>query len=345
MPVKLIKRHGYWHIDATLGPPGRRVLVRQSTKTKDKAKAQRFATEIEAKLWRGHFDGPQATLTFGEAMKLYREAGKGNVFLDALEDFIFSDGTVLKHMLVKDIKPSTLKTMAMERFPGTSGASMNRRALTPAQSVINHCAEAELCAPLLIKKRFKVIKKIKPFVTMDWLRGFSITATKIMSAYAYFMFLTGCRPSEGLAIDKDRDIDLAAATAIINNGKVGHERLAHLPAMLVAMIANLPTQPGRPLFWYESLKVVRYPWDMAIKRAGIKRMTPHCCRHGTVTHLLRAKIDVITVGKLVDMSPQMVMETYGHAINDPTLTERLIPTELTQAFSEVVESARKTGAS
>ena len=41
MPVKLIKRHGFWHIDDTLGPPSRRIHIRQSTKTADKAKAQR----------------------------------------------------------------------------------------------------------------------------------------------------------------------------------------------------------------------------------------------------------------------------------------------------------------
>lgn len=336
MPVNLIKRSGFWHINDTLGPPGRRVLVRQSTKTADKTKAQRLATEIERKIWSGHFDGPTAILTFGEAADIYRAAGKDNEFLAPVERY-------LKNTLIRDIKPSTLKTMALELFPGNSGASMNRRALTPAQAVINHCAEAELCAPLLIKKRFKVITKIKPFVTMDWLRGFQTTASEILAAYAYFMFLTGCRPSEGLAIDKDRDIDLTAATVIINNGKVGHERVAHLPAMMVSMIANLPLEPGRPLFWYQSIKVVRYPWEQAVKRAKIKRMTPHSCRHGTVTHLLRAKIDVVTVGKLVDMSPEMVMKTYGHAINDPTLTDRLVDTSLTRTLLEVVESSTKTG--
>ena len=33
MPVNLVKRNGFWHIDDTLGPPGKRVHVRQSTKT------------------------------------------------------------------------------------------------------------------------------------------------------------------------------------------------------------------------------------------------------------------------------------------------------------------------
>ena len=216
MPVNLIKRGRIWHIDDTLGPPGRRILVRQSTKTADKAQAQRFATDVEQKIWKGHFDGPEAILTFGEAAKLYRAAkGDHNGFLDDVEKY-------LKDWLVKDIKPSTLKTMAMELFPGNSGASMNRRALTPAQSVINHCAEAELCPPILIKKRFEDDGEPKDPATMEWvsaLRGAETTG-EILGTYALFMFLTGCRPTEGLQIDPDRDLNLKARTCIIRNKKV-----------------------------------------------------------------------------------------------------------------------------
>ena len=342
MPVNLIKRGRIWHIDDTLGPPSRRIHVRQSTKTSDKAKAQRLATDIEQKIWNGHFDGSEAILTFGEAVKIYRAAGKDNKFLDPIEAH-------LKDWLVKDIKPSTLKAMALELFPGNSGASMNRRALTPAQSVINHCAEAELCSPMMIKNRFEDDGEPKEPATMEWVQKFGVSAGSILGTYAKFMFLTGCRPSEGLAIDPDKDLDLKARTVIIRNtkerGQHKGQRKAHLPAMLVADLANMPVERGRPLFWYRSLKVVAWPWDQAIKRAGIQRLTPHCCRHGCVTQLLRRGIDVKTVGWLVDMTAEMVMETYAHAMQDATLTDRLIDTPLTQAILEMVENTAKTGTS
>lgn len=336
MPVNLIKRNGIWHINDTLGPPGRRIHVRQSTKTSDKTKAQRFATEIETKIWGGHFDGPAAILTFGEAARLYRGAGKDNAFLEPVENY-------LKDMLVKDIKASTLRQMAIDLFPGNSGASMNRRALTPAQAVINHCAEAELCPPLLIKRRFKVYTKVKEPATLEWIRAFQTKASDVLGAYTLFMFLTGCRPSEALAVIPGRDLNLPERTVIINNGKVGHERKAHLPAMLVATLANMGTVPGRGLFFWRYLSNVRPHWNEAIKQAGIKRLTPHCCRHGAVTQLLRRGLDPVTIGWLVDMSPEMVMKTYGHALKDATLTDRLVDTELTRALSEVVEITAKTG--
>jgi integrase len=340
VPVKLIKRHGVWHIDDTLGPPGRRVHVRQSTKTTDKAKAQRYATDIEGKIWNGHFDGPTAILTFAEAVKLYRSAGKDNKFLGPVEAY-------LKDWLVKDIKPSTLKQMAIELFPGNSGASMNRRALTPAQSVINHCAEAELCPPMMIKNRFEEDGEPKEPATMEWINRFRETSGLILGNYALFMILTGCRPSEALAVDPVRDLDLEARTVIIRNkkerGQHKGKRKAHLPAMLVAALANMPIEPGRPLFWYRSYNSVTWPWNQAIKRAGIERLTPHCCRHGCVTQLLRRGIDPVTVGWLVDMTAEMVIETYGHAMKDATLTDRIIDTPLTRAISEVAENIGKTG--
>jgi integrase len=231
--------------------------------------------------------------------------------------------------------------MAIDLYGHCTAATQNRAAITPAQAIINFGASCELCPPIRVE-RFKEFKKIKEPATLEWVRAFQTTATDVLGAYALFMFLTGCRPSEGLAVDKDRDLDLHARTVIINNGKVGHERKAHIPAILVTVLANLETVPGRPLFFYRNYNDMSWPWHQAIKRAGIKRLTPHCCRHGCVTQLLRRGIDVVTVGWLVDMTPEMVLETYGHALKDATLTDRLLDADLTRAFSEVVEAATKT---
>jgi len=53
-------------------------------------------------------------------------------------------------------------------------------------------------------------------------------------------------------------------------------------------------------------------------------LTPHCCRHGFATGLLRAGVDPVTVAKLGGWkSPAHVFATYGHASDDRTLTNRL----------------------
>jgi integrase len=340
VPVNLIKRHGFWHIDDTLGPPGRRVHVRQSTKTADKAKAQRFATELEGKIWSGHFDGPEAILTFATAAQSYRAARMSDRFLGPIEGY-------LGVTLIKDIKPSTIRQMAIELYGHCDPQTQNRMGITPAQAVINFAAKAELCSPIRVE-RFKENPKVKEPATLEWVRAFRTTATPELGAMALFMFLTGCRPSEALAVDFERDVDLTnldSATAIIRNTKIGNVRTAHLPRELAIELANLPRQPGRPLFWYRNLKVVRWPWDQAVKRAKIKRLTPHCCRHGCVTQLLRLGHDVVTVGWLVDMTPEMVLETYGHALKDATVTSRLLDTPLPRETSDIARSLLKSGTS
>src|SRR6185312_15191405 len=72
-------------------------------------------------------------------------------------------------------------------------------------------------------------------------------------------------------------------------------RAAHLPAMLVAALANLDPVPGRPLFVYRNFGSMITTWDSVLERAKLTHLTPHCCRHGFATELLRRGVDVHTV--------------------------------------------------
>jgi len=348
MSLKLFRRSGFWHYRGTIGPPERRKRFRGSTGLEDSAKnkstAQRYVTEtIETPYWRGHLDGPSSILTFEVACQKYLADGKSDNFLQPVREY-------LGKMLVRDIKPSTIREMANVLYGHCTNDTKTRLGITPARSVINFNAKSELCSPISIEN-FEPDGESKEPATMQWVNDLRAaeTTSEILGNYALFMFLTGCRPSEALQIDKDRDLDLRAATCIIRNkkerGQHKGRRKAHLPEMLVAALANMPTEPGRSLFWYHKLNVIRWPWNQAVKRAGIQRLTPHCCRHGCATELLRQGVDVVTVGWLIDMTPEMVLETYGHALKDPTLTNRIIGTPLTHAFSEVVENVIKTGTS
>jgi len=66
-------------------------------------------------------------------------------------------------------------------------------------------------------------------------------------------------------------------------------------------------------------------------RAGIEVLSFHSCRHGFATSLLRAGVDVVTVAKLGGWrSAAQVLATYGHALDDLTLTDRLVDAERAQ---------------
>jgi integrase len=333
MPLKLYRRGKVWHYRGTVA--GRR--IRGSCKTTDQAIAARQAAEIERREWKCNFDGPEAVLTFAQAALMYRSAGKPTRFLDRIEDY-------WKDTLVKEIKASSIRQMAMVLYPGATNATRNRQGIIPCQAIINHAAESELCFYIRVK-RFKTEKKIKPPFTLEWLDKFCECASPHLGALALFMYATGARISEALAVEWEH-VDLQRATALIPKSKISEQRLVHLPPRLVAAIANLPKVPNRPVFFYRLRGDLHNLWDETIKRAGIKRMTPHSGRHGFATTVLRAGIDPKTGAWLGGWKNiRHFMETYAHAIQDITLNERVFDTPLTQSKPDNSRKPRKTGTS
>lgn len=331
MPLKLYLRGKVWHYRGTVA--GNR--LRGSCKTADKAVAARQIAEIETREWKCSFDGPQAVLTFAQAAALYRKAGKSPTNLAPIEDYF-------RNTLVKNINGGTIKQMAIELFSHCSGSSKNRLAIVPAQAIINHAAELQLCQPIRVK-RFEEETKEKIPATLEWVRAFMAAASPNLGAYALFMFLTGCRPSEAINV-KWSDVDLAAMTALLRETKGGTERTAHLPAPLIVALANLPRVKGRGVFVYRAYGDFQHAWDDAIERAGIKRLTPHCMRHGFATGLLRRGVDVKTVAWLGGWKDAgQVLKTYGHANKDRKLTDLLIGTELTHNDELNYKKPYKTG--
>ena len=337
MSLEIYRRGGIWHCRGTIGPAGRRKLIRCSLQTKNKDIAARQVAEIEKKYWDGHFDGPAAVLTFAAAARLYKAAGKSARFLGKVEDYF-------GQTLVKDITEGAIHTMAKELYPTCSGASLNRLAIVPAQAVINHAAKSQLCSKIHVE-RYKIDAKVKEPATLEWVNAFRAEAAPHVGAMALFMYLTGARIGEAVTL-RWEDVNLQARTALIKESKVSKERVSHLPAPLVVALANLDHIEGRGVFGYVRPGDCKNVWKAAIDQAGIERLTPHSCRHGFATGLLRRGVDVVTVAWLGGWkSAAQVLKTYGHATKDPTLTDRLLDTPRTQTEQPAAESIVKTAAS
>jgi integrase len=334
MPLKIFKRGGVWHYRGTVA--GRR--LRRSTGTSNKEIAARIAAEIEDKAWKCRLDGPEAVLTFAQASIRYRAAGKSTRYLAAVEDY-------WKDTLVRSIKPGAVKDAALALYPNASAATRNRQAITPTVAIINHAAEAELCAYIRVK-HFKVDTKSKKPATLEWVQAFMKHASPQLGGMALFMFLTGARVSEALAVSWD-DFDLREKTVLIRQTKLGNERRAHLPQPLVVALANIPkSNSNRRVFWYSHRASCFKMWNRAIKAAKIERLSYHSCRHGFATALLRAGVDVVTIAKLGGWkSARHVFETYGHALDDRTATDLISGTPQTQPTHRNARNPRKIGTS
>ncbi len=320
MPLKLFKRGEVWHYAGTVA--GRR--LRGSTGASEKAIAQRIAAEREARAWTRHLDGPGATLTFADAAIAYRKAQKSDRFLERVEDY-------WKDMPVRKITAGAIREAALKLYPNHSGATRNRQVIVPTQAIINFAAEMEWCSPIKVT-RFPVTTRPKKHVTVDWARAFAAHASPHLGALCLFMFGTGARIGEATALTW-ADIDLEKRQAFIRQTKVNDDRLAHLPAEVFDAIANIPSNrdPAEAVFGYASRETVRKSWDAVIARAGIERLSPHCCRHGFATRMLQRGIDVKTVAKRGGWKDvATLLKTYAHATEGPTVTDVIFGTDLTQ---------------
>lgn len=292
--------------------------LHRSTRTTERDIAEQIRIATESREWKRSLFGAEAVLTFAQAASLYLDAGKSTRFLAPIVAH-FKDAPV------KDIKSGTIRQLASTLYPNAGPATRNRQVISPAQAVINHAAEAGLCQPIRIK-RFKVQKTERAFADITWLTRFCATASPKIAALAYFMFLTGARISSALKLTW-ADVELNSGAAVLRKPKGSDDVTVHLPPMLVAMLANLEgSKEGcQKVFGYRSRHSVMRAWNAAIQSAGITRITPHGCRHGFATGLLRQGIDPVTVAHLgAWKSPRHVYETYGHALKDRSLTERLL---------------------
>jgi integrase len=327
MPLKIYRRGPVWHYRGTVA--GRR--LRGSTGATDKDIAARIAATRESVEWKCHLDGPAAVLTFAQAAMLYRAAGKSTRFLEKIEDH-------WRDTLVKDISAGAIRQAAIDLYPRCSPATRNRQAIVPAQAIINHAAELELCPPLRVR-RFPVDKKVRKPASLEWVQRFTAKASPHLGALAWFMFQTGARVSEALDV-RWQDVDLKARTVRIGQSKTKSERIAHLPPEVFAALANAPRERQR-VFLYATRMAAWKAWRTAIRRAKIEVLSFHCCRHGFATGLLQAGIDIVTVAKLGGWrTPRHVLDTYGHAIEDRTLTNALSGTDLTQAAKAKAKTSR-----
>lgn len=339
MPLSLYRRGKVWHYRGTVGPPGARRKLRGTCRTEVKAEAEAFITAKEAREWKRGVYGPEAVTTFAQAAIIYRASGKPTRFLDRVEDY-------WRDTPIREITPGQIRQAAISLYQQCSAATRNRQVIVPTVAIINHAAEAELCQKITVK-RFPVETKVKKPVTWAWVTEFMSSSSAHLGALACFMFLTGARISEALSL-RWTDVDFSTHSALIRQTKIGAERRAHLPPSLIITLANIPWREGK-VFRYTHRHTVDKSWRNACRRAGIEMLSPHCCRHGFATAALQAGIDVVTVAKLGGWkSPQHVFQTYGHAMDDPTLTDRLVMTRKDeidehQIFLRSVQGGTKSG--
>lgn len=326
--MELKKRGNVWHYSFTVG--GER--VRQSSKTADKALAQDIATAHYTRLRRAAVHGPQAELTFADAINLYYEhKPDARYLLPLLNRF--------GRKRVADITQPMVRQAAREIYPGCSAATWNRQVITPFRAVVNFAAEEGLCEHFRMKRFAEGEKKRRPAGDKQWLKAFQKQCKKQklphLAALARFMFETGARIGQACELTWD-DVDLQKGAAILTTKKTGangpqsRERVAWLTPAMVAEIANIENKHPRKVFGYASRNTAAKTWPEVVKNAGIAPLTPHeAGRHGFATEMVvRAGKDIATAAERGGWaSKRLMLETYVHGREDRGVIDEVFGTK------------------
>ena len=259
-----------------------------SARTADKKLAEKERRRIESEIESGRF-AERAGPDFLTAAISYLEAGGEARFVAPLSAHFGA-------MPLAELDQAAIDRAAVALYPNATPATRNRQVYTVVSAILKHAGvEKALKRPKGARGRRR-----PHFLTPDQANALIAAADGVQprfGALLTFLFGTGCRLSEALRLRWD-DVSLADARAVIGRTKNGKPRVAHLPPVVVAVLANLGdvAQSGRAsrkLVAGSTPAVARvfrltkcgriYTWlDEAARRAGVvipDGVAFHVCRH------------------------------------------------------------------
>jgi integrase len=314
MPLKLAKRHGspFWYIRGTV----RGVAVDESTKVADRRQAEAFRAKREVEIVNRQISGAKASATFLEAAVSYMETGGERRFLEPLINYF---GTVP----LSKIGQAEVEAAARRLFPKLAPASVNRLVYTPVSAVLTHAAKRKLCDKPIFERPKQPRGRVRwlTYAEAEKLIG---ACSPHLAPLVTFLFFTGCRVGEALALDW-RDVDLDRAHATFQETKNGDRRgiplhpraKAALEAMKVRSGAVFRRPDGKPyLAKDDGGGQIKTGFRGACRRAGVVDFHPHDCRHTWATWHYAANRDIAALMRLGGWRSTAMVLRYAHINSD-----------------------------
>lgn len=332
MPLEPYQRGRTWWARGRIDYNGRAItgFTRRSTGSPTRAGAIDWIRETEAGEIRRHILGETPQLTFSQAVILYPAKPAEAKFLDRILDHL---GT----LPVANITPQAVRDLGPIIYPMGASDTWRRQIIGPVSAVINHAHDLGRCAPIRIKayssqeridqdaRRGKQSRVEKTPGSWEWIGAFCAGADPYNAALAEFMFETGARVGQAVALVPG-DLDLGRARVRLGASKGHAEQWVAISSEMVVRLANLP--PKRPIdsqrgrifapkvFGYATRQGMLKTWRRICARAGIEYLPPHSAgRHGYYTELtVRQGVDPITAAKAGRWSdPSLPDRIYAHS--------------------------------
>ncbi|WP_028641852.1 tyrosine-type recombinase/integrase [Novosphingobium acidiphilum] len=338
MPLEPFRRGPTWWARGRVEYLGAAITdyYRCSTGASEEAGAWDWCRAEEERQIRRHVLGddalaePPAKFTFADAVLLYKpSAADAGYLVPILSKF--------GSLPVADITPKLVRELGEALYPDASTDTWVRHVVTPVRSVINNAHDLGHCAPIRIKgyskeervaqdlKRGRKSRVKKTPGSWEWLLKFRQHAPKQHGALAMFMFMTGARISQAIAMHPDRHLKLDENMVCIPAAKGHDDRWIAVPSELVVELASLPrlyprgferTAENLRVFGFADRSSPRKGWAKTCKLAGIDLLPFHAAgRHGFGQEMnVRQGIDEKAAGDFGGWSDTSLMRrTYTHA--------------------------------
>ncbi|MGO9768550.1 MAG: tyrosine-type recombinase/integrase [Roseiarcus sp.] len=310
MPLKISRRHGtlVWYIRGTV----RGVTVDESTKVTDKEQAEAIRAKREWEIITRQIGGAKSVATFLEAAVSYMENGGEARYLKPLIDHF-------KSTPLSEIGQAEVEACARKLLPGRSPGTVNRKVFTPISAVMTHAAKRKLCDRPMFDRPKQPRGRVR-WITPEEADRLIACCAPHLAPIVTFMFFTGCRVGEAMALDW-RDVDLKRAHAVFLETKNGDRRGTPLHPRAIAALSSLPHRSG-PVFRRSNNEPyviddgmsgrINEQLNAACRLAGIENFHPHDCRHTWATWHYAANRDLAALMTLGGWRTVTMVLRYAH---------------------------------
>lgn len=333
MPLVPYPRGAVWWVKGRVDYNGRPIsdYIRESTGALDESGARDWIAEREDRERRRHLLGEEERpLTFNDALLLYKPTKE-------MAKHLIPIAAELGNVRLDRITAGMIRDLGPKLYPSNATDSWRRWVITPARAVINKANDLGKCPPIRVKgysekervdqdkARRKASRLERRPGDWDWLLRFREHAPRYHAALALFMFATGARVGQAVAMHPERHLKLQEGKVCIPGAKGHADRWIAVPTEIVVELANLPAKCPRGwerkrrnlrVFGFASRCGPLQGWQTTCERAGIPYISPHAAgRHGFGQEFnVRQPVDEKAAGKFGGWSDTGLMKrTYTHA--------------------------------
>lgn len=303
---------------------------RCSTGASDEAGAWDWCTEEEDRVRRAHLLGEAPEeITFAQAVLLYQAAPVDAKYLIPIVQKI-------GQTRAREVTPRMLRDLGKEIYPNGGTDHWTRAVITPARAVINNAHDLGKCPPIRVKgysreerlaqdkRRGKKSRIERTPGSWEWLLQFRAHASQKHAALALFMFVTGARISQAIAMNPLVHCKLDQNRVCVPGAKGQDDRWIEIPPELSTELKNLPVmfprgwarkKENRRLFGFAERSSPRKGWESACRKAKIELIWFHAAgRHGFGQEMnVRQGVDEKAAGAYGGWSDTNLMRrTYTH---------------------------------